>query len=68
MTGFNYTLSAALHNHALVEKAQDLINNFIGDDDGIVYVQNPDGTCFKLQKGVKLISVSGFSIQREEDD
>ena len=60
-----YNIRAGLHNHALVMKAEKLINNFI-DDDCSVYAINPDGSYIKLQPGVKLTSISGLGIIKEE--
>ena len=68
MNNFNYTFGAAIHNHGLIEKAEKLINNFIGEDDGVVFLQQPDGTCVKIQRGAKLISISGITIEEDIDD
>lgn len=56
-TVLNYNILADIHNLGLVSKAETLINNFI-DDNSFVYVQNPDGSILKLQKGVKFIGVA----------
>lgn len=50
----DYSIFAHLHNLSLISKAETLIDNFL-DDNNFVYVQNPDGSILKLQKGVKLI-------------
>lgn len=68
MNNFNFTLGAALHNHALIEKAERLINNFIRDGQGSVYIKQPDGTCVKIQEGAELISISGFTIEEDEQE
>lgn len=57
MDKFTFNLCAGIHNLGLVEDAQRLINNFLRDGEGIVYVVNPDGTTMELQKGVKFIGV-----------
>lgn len=53
----NYNILADIHNLSLVSKAETLINNFL-DDNNFVYVQNPDGSILKLQKGVVFIGVA----------
>lgn len=53
----NYNILADIHNLSLVSKAESLINNFL-DDNNLIYVQNPDGSILKLQKGVVLIGVA----------
>jgi hypothetical protein len=53
-TALNYNIFANIHNLSLVSKAETLINNFL-DDNNFIYVQNPDGSILKLQKGVILI-------------
>lgn len=50
----------AMHNLGLTAEAKKLINNFIGDGEGIVYAVNPDGTYLKLQKGVDLVAIDGL--------
>lgn len=61
-----YNIFAALHNMNLVVRAKELINNFIDDDSGVIYVVNPDGTSLKLQKGVDLIAINGLGIIKEK--
>lgn len=56
-TALNYNILADIHNLSLVSKAESLINNFL-DDNNLIYVQNPDGSILKLQKGVVLIGVA----------
>ena len=53
----NYNMLADIHNLSLVSKAETLVNNFL-DDNNFVYIQNPDGSILKLQKGVKFIGVA----------
>lgn len=62
MEKIGYNLLAAVHNLDLVARAETLVNNFLSDDDGFIYVQNPDGTTFKLQTGVKFIATTGLGI------
>ncbi len=50
----NGNIFANIHNLNLISKAETLINNFL-DENNFVYVQNPDGSILKLQKGVVLI-------------
>jgi hypothetical protein len=50
----NCNIFAEIHNLSLISKAETLINNFL-DDNNFIYVQNPDGSILKLQKGVVLI-------------
>lgn len=67
MDKLTFNLCVGLHNLALVADAKKLINNFIGDGEGIVYAVNPDGTWLKLQKGVDLVAIDGLGIVKEED-
>lgn len=62
-----FNLCAAIHNLGLAADAEELINNFIGDDNGVIYAINPDGTTLKLQKGVRLLAIDGLGIVKEED-
>lgn len=50
----NGNIFADIHNLSLVSKAETLINNFL-DENNFVYVQNPDGSILKLQKGCVFI-------------
>lgn len=61
------TLSATLHNLALVSKAERIINDFLDGDQNIIYVINPNGDTFKLQAGCTLLTAEGFQIKYEED-
>ena len=63
---FSYNFFAALHNLNLTAKAEQLINNFIGDGSGIVYAVNPDGEVLKLQKGVRLVAINDMGIIIED--
>ena len=62
-----FNLCAAIHNLGLTADAEKLINNFIGDGEGVVYAVNPDGTHLKLQKGVNLVAIDGLGIVKEND-
>ena len=53
----NYNILADIHNLSLISRAETLVNNFL-DDNNFVYIQNPDGSILKLQKGVKFIGVA----------
>lgn len=61
-----YNFFAAMHNLGLTAKAEELINNFIGDGSGVVYAVNPDGEILKLQKGVRLVAIDGLGIVEED--
>lgn len=47
----------SMHNLYLIADAEKLINNFIRNGEGVVYVTNPDGTSFELKKGVKFTAL-----------
>lgn len=66
MNKIGYNLLAAVHNLDLVARAEMLVNNFLSDDDGFIYVQNPDGTSIKLQSGVKFIAATGLGITNDK--
>lgn len=57
-----FNLCAGIHNLNLVSEAKRLINNFIDDGDGVVYVVNPDGSYLKLQKGVDFVGINGLGL------
>ena len=67
MDELTYNLCAGLYNLSLVDNAKKLINNFIGDGEGIVYAVNSDGTHLKLQKGVDLVAINGLGIEEDEE-
>ena len=51
MSKIYFNERAAMRNHSLVTKAEQLINNFLNDDESIVFATNPDGTIMELKKG-----------------
>lgn len=67
MSKFEWNLCAGIHNLGLIAKAEQLVNNFLDNDD-FVYVQNPDGSCFKLQPGVKFIAATGLGFVVDKND
>lgn len=67
MDTLTFNLCAGIHNLGLVSNAKNLINNFIGDGDGVIYAINPDGTYLKLQKGVDLIAIDGLGTVEKDD-
>ena len=57
----NLGLFASIRNLSMVTKAKELLSSFIGDDDNIVYITNPDGSYLKLQPGFDCIALDFVS-------
>lgn len=53
-----YNTLVCAHHLARVLKAQKLLESFMKEDDGVVYISNPDGSCIKLQNGFKLYGIT----------
>ena len=47
----------------LVSKAEEIINNFLGENRNVIYAINPDGSTFTLEPGCTLLAVKNFQIQ-----
>lgn len=47
----------------LVSKAEEIINNFLGENNNIIYAINPDGSTFTLAPGCTLLPVERFHIE-----
>lgn len=60
-----YNFCAGVHNLGLVSDAKRLLRNFVDDGEGVVYIHNPDGSCFKLQPGFDIIGITGLGIEKE---
>ena len=58
MSKIYFNERAVMRNHSLVTKAEQLINNFLNDDESIVFATNPDGTIMELKKGVTFTSIN----------
>ena len=57
MSKLNCNIFAGIRNLSLVTQAEKLINDFIRNGEGVVYVTNPDGTSFELKKGAKFTAL-----------
>ena len=67
MNKVEFNMLVGIHNLGLIDQAERLVNNFLDEDD-FVYVCNPDGSCFKLQPGVKFIAATGLGLSIEKED
>lgn len=47
----------------LVAKAEEIINNFLSENNNLIYAINPDGSTFTLEPGCTLLTVKGFRIE-----
>jgi len=47
-------LSALMHNGQLIREAERILQNAVESKNSYVYIENPDGTTIKLQKGFKI--------------
>lgn len=65
--------SALIHNGLLMQKAEDIINDFLSmecDETHQVdcYIENPDGSTFKLKTGFKLHSYERCTIFKRKEN
>lgn len=62
-----FNLCAGLHNLGLAAEAKKLLQSFVDDGEGIVYIYNKDGSYIKLEPGFDIVAVDGLGIIKEED-
>ena len=53
-------LFAAALKANLISDAEKLINNFLSETDGVVYVINADGSTFTLEPGCTLLGAESY--------
>jgi hypothetical protein len=58
--------NAKIHNDEAIAKAEQIINDFLNVRGRIIYVINPDGSTFTLEKGCMLLTVDHSHMQMLE--
>jgi hypothetical protein len=51
----------------MVSEAKKLLQGFVNEGEGIVYIYNKDGSWIKLEPGFDIVAVDGLGIIKEED-
>lgn len=64
---FTFNLCAGIHNLGMVSEAKKLLQGFVNEGEGIVYIYNKDGSWIKLEPGFEIVAVDGLGITKEED-
>lgn len=66
-------VGALIHNGYLMMKAESIINEFLSMENDEhhktgCYIENPDGTVFKLEPGFKLHNYEYYDTFKEEEN
>ena len=51
-----------------IDQAKEIINNFLDNGVNVIYVVNPDGSTFTLEKGCLLLAVDNSHMQTLEKE
>ena len=51
-----------------LDNAKEIINNFLDNGSNVIYVINPDGSTFTLEKGCLLLAVDNSHMQTYEKE
>ena len=54
---FSIDILLSMHNLNLVSKAKALLQNFIANDRGAVWLYNKDGSKIKLEPGFEIVAI-----------
>ncbi len=46
--------TALAHNGRLIREAEEILQEAVRNDNAYIYIENPDGTTIKLQRGFKI--------------
>lgn len=57
MEKLSFNTFIGMHNLSLVSQAKKLLQNFIADGDGSVFIYNKDGSKIKLEPGFDIVAI-----------
>lgn len=59
---------ALMHNHALIEKAEKILQDAVSDEHTHIYIKQANGETIKLKEGFEIIDYSCVPIYKEESE